>query len=52
MLNDVLPTDCETTAEMIAKYIYDKTKKDVPEGGKLKVCVSETPTSWVEYEDD
>jgi len=37
---------------MIAQHIYDKTKKELPEGVKLKVCVSETPNSWAEYEDD
>jgi len=51
-LNDVLPEGYETTAEMIAQYIYDKTQKEVPAGVKLKVCVSETPDSWVEYGDD
>ena len=50
-LNEVLPEGYETTAEMIAKYIYDKTKKQVPVGVQLKVAVSETPNSWVEYED-
>lgn len=52
VLNDVLSEGYETTAEMIAQYIYDKTKKDLPEGVKLKVAVSETPGSWAEYEDD
>jgi 6-pyruvoyltetrahydropterin/6-carboxytetrahydropterin synthase len=52
VLNEVLPPEYETTAEMIAQYIYDKTKKLLPEGVKLKVAVSETPSSWVEYEDD
>ena len=37
---------------MIAKYIYDETKKKLPEGVKIKVAVSETPNSWAEYEDD
>jgi 6-pyruvoyltetrahydropterin/6-carboxytetrahydropterin synthase len=37
---------------MIAKYIYDKTKKQLPDNVQLKVSVSETPNSWVEYEDD
>jgi 6-pyruvoyltetrahydropterin/6-carboxytetrahydropterin synthase len=37
---------------MIAQYIYDKTKKQVAEGARLKVAVSETPNSWMEYEDD
>ncbi|MGB3208638.1 MAG: 6-carboxytetrahydropterin synthase [Crinalium sp.] len=52
VLNEVLPEGYETTAEMIAKYIYDETKKRVPQGVQLKVAVSETPNSWVEYEDD
>lgn len=52
VLNEVLPEGYETTAEMIAQYIYEKTKKELPEGVKLKVCISETPNSWVEYEDD
>ena len=52
VLNDVLPEGYETTAEMIAQYIYDKTKKSLPDGIQLKVAVSETPNSWVEYEDD
>ncbi|UWU48123.1 hypothetical protein [Limnospira platensis] len=37
---------------MIAKFIYDETKKRVPEGVQLKVMVSETANSWVEYEDE
>ena len=52
ILNEVLPPEYETTAEMIAKYIYDETKKRVPPGVKLKVAVSETANSWVEYEDN
>lgn len=52
VLNEVLPPEYETTAEMIAQYIYDHTKLRLPEGVKLKVGVSETPSSWVEYEDD
>ena len=52
ILNEVMPPEYETTAEMIAKYIYDKTKKLLPTGIKLKVSVSETPNSWAEYEDE
>jgi len=37
---------------MIAQYIYDKTKKQLPLDVKLKVGVSEMPNSWAEYEDD
>ena len=52
VLNEVLPEGYETTAEMIAQYIYEKTKKQLPSDVKLKVAVSETPNSWAEYEDD
>jgi 6-pyruvoyltetrahydropterin/6-carboxytetrahydropterin synthase len=52
VLNEVLPAEYETTAEMIAKYIYDRTKAMLPEGVSLKIAVSETPNSWAEYEDD
>jgi len=51
-LNEVLPENYESTSEMIAQYIYEKTKKTLPEGIKLKVAVSESPNSWAEYEDD
>ena len=51
-LNEVLPDGYETTAEMIAQYIHEKTKTKFPDGVKLKVAVSETPNSWVEYTDD
>jgi 6-pyruvoyltetrahydropterin/6-carboxytetrahydropterin synthase len=37
---------------MIAQYIYEETKKRVPDDVWLKVVVSETPNSWVEYEGD
>jgi 6-pyruvoyltetrahydropterin/6-carboxytetrahydropterin synthase len=52
VLNDVLPEGYETTSEMIAQYIHEQTKKQLPEGVKLKVSVSETPNSWVEYDDE
>lgn len=51
VLNEIMPPEYETTAEMIAKYIYDETKKKLPPETQLKVHVSETPNSWVEYED-
>lgn len=51
VLNEVMPAEYETTAEMIAKFIYDKTKKMLPEGVALKVSISETPNSWAEYSD-
>ncbi|MGL5510781.1 MAG: 6-carboxytetrahydropterin synthase [Microcoleaceae cyanobacterium] len=37
---------------MIAKYIYDETKKRLSDDIKLKISVAETANSWVEYEDD
>ena len=52
VLNEVLPEEYEPTAEMIAQYIYDRTKEQVPDAVRLKVAVSETPNSWVEYEED
>jgi 6-pyruvoyltetrahydropterin/6-carboxytetrahydropterin synthase len=52
VLNDVLPPEYESTAEMIAKFIYDETKKRLPPAVQLKVAVSETPNSWAEYGDD
>jgi 6-pyruvoyltetrahydropterin/6-carboxytetrahydropterin synthase len=52
LLNEILPEGYETTAELIAKYIYDETLRRIPEGVLLKVTVWETPTSWVEYGDD
>lgn len=45
VLNEVLPKGYETTTEMIAQYIYDKTKKRLPLNVKLKVSVSKTPTT-------
>ena len=52
ILNEVMPENYDTTAEMIAQYIYEETKKRIPEGVELKVAVSETPNSWVEYEEE
>jgi 6-pyruvoyltetrahydropterin/6-carboxytetrahydropterin synthase len=51
-LNDLLPAGYATTAEMIAQFIYEKTKAMLPPDVQLKVAVAETPGSWVEYEDD
>ncbi|MBO9997674.1 MAG: 6-carboxytetrahydropterin synthase [Cyanobacteria bacterium SID2] len=51
VLNELLPKEYGTTAEEIARYLYDATKKRVPEGVTIKIRVSETPNSWVEYED-
>lgn len=52
VLNEVMPDKYETTAEMIAQYIHEKTCKMLPQHVKLKVSVSETPDSWAEYESD
>jgi 6-pyruvoyltetrahydropterin/6-carboxytetrahydropterin synthase len=52
VLNEVMPPEYETTAEMIAQYIHNATQARLPAGIKLKVCVSETPNSWAEYEED
>ncbi|MBK4730917.1 6-carboxytetrahydropterin synthase [Oxynema sp. CENA135] len=52
VLNEILPPEYDTTAEAIAQYIYHETKRRLPEGVELKVAVSETPNSWVEYEED
>ena len=52
VLNEVMPDNYETTAEMIAQYIHEKTCKMLPDHIKLKVSVSETPDSWAEYESD
>jgi 6-pyruvoyltetrahydropterin/6-carboxytetrahydropterin synthase len=51
-LNEILPAGYATTAEMIAKYIYDRTLTLLPPGIRLTVAVSETPNSWAEYSDD
>ena len=50
VLNEVMPPEYETTAEMIALYIHEKTRDRLPENVRLKVAVSETPNSWAEYE--
>lgn len=52
LLNEVLPPEYETTAEMIAKFIHDKTKTMLPPEVKLRVAVSETPNSWASYGED
>lgn len=51
VLNEVLPEGYDTTAEMLAQFIYEKTKKQLPPEVSIKVAVSETANSWVEYED-
>jgi 6-pyruvoyltetrahydropterin/6-carboxytetrahydropterin synthase len=40
-----------TTAERIAEYIHQETKKRIPSGIELEVTVWETETSWVSYTD-
>lgn len=52
VLNELLPPDYATTAEMIAKYIYDRTKAELPQEIQVKVMVSESPHSWAEYGDE
>lgn len=44
-LNDVLPGP--TTAEFIAKYLYDKAKAMWPQ--TVAVRISETTRTWAEY---
>lgn len=46
-LNDVL--SCKTTAENIAKWLYDWAKEKWPQ--VVAVRVSETPNTWAEYRD-
>lgn len=46
-LNDIIPG--LTTAERIAEYIHQETKRRIPDGIELTVTVWETPNSWVEY---
>lgn len=48
-LNDLIPV--ATTAERIAEYIHQETKRRIPSGIELVVTVWETPNSWVEYMD-
>jgi 6-pyruvoyltetrahydropterin/6-carboxytetrahydropterin synthase len=48
-LNDLMPG--VTSAERIAEFIHNETKKRIPESISLKVTVWETPNSWVEYTD-
>ena len=40
-----------TTAERIAEYIHQETKKRIPSRIELEVTVWETETSWVSYTD-
>ncbi|MDR2954244.1 MAG: 6-carboxytetrahydropterin synthase QueD [Prevotella sp.] len=47
-LNDILPFN--PTAEMMAKYLYDVFKKDIPE--LYAIEVSETPKTTAIYEAD
>ncbi|CAN5248902.1 6-carboxytetrahydropterin synthase QueD [soil metagenome] len=49
VLNDIIPV--ATTAERIAEFIHNETKKRIPADIDLHVTVWETETSWVEYTD-
>ena len=49
-LNDIL--DVPSTAERIAEYIHNETKKRIPSDIELVVTVWETQDNWVEYSDD
>ena len=49
VLNDLMQEN--TTAERIAEYINQETKKRIPSGIELEVTVWETETSWVSYTD-
>ena len=48
-LNQVLSVS--TTAERIAEFIHQETKRRIPAEIELTVTVWETPNSWVEYTD-
>ncbi len=50
ILNDILPVS--TTAERIAEFIYNETKKRIPAEIELKITVWETDNSWVVYSDE
>ena len=49
VLNDLMQEN--TTAERIAEFIHQETKKNIPSGIELEVTVWETETSWVSYTD-
>ena len=49
VLNDLMQEN--TTAERIAEYIHQETKKRIPSGIELEVTVWETETAWVSYTD-
>jgi len=49
-LNDVMETG-DTTAEVIAKWIYNYTKEQLHNEINLTVAVSETPGNWAEFAD-
>lgn len=50
VLNDLMQEN--TTAERIAEYIHQETKKRIPSDIELEVTVWETETSWVSYTDN
>jgi len=49
VLNNLM--EVNTTAERIAEFIHQETKKRIPADIDLTVTVWETETSWVEYTD-
>lgn len=49
VLNDKLPPGLPPTAEVLARYLCEETRKRVPADVELTVTVWETPSSWVEY---
>jgi 6-pyruvoyltetrahydropterin/6-carboxytetrahydropterin synthase len=49
VINDLIPVS--TTAERIAEYIHQETRKRIPAEIQLTVTVWETPDSWVDYTD-
>ena len=52
ILNEVMPPEYETTAEMIAQYIYDKTKAMLSPDISLTIAISESSNAWAYYGDD
>src|SRR5699024_9162453 len=46
-LNDVMPM--KTTAENIAKFIYNKCRYELGINETIEVAVSETPKTWARY---
>lgn len=46
-LNDVLGSSLATTAENLARFVFEKWRGDIPQ--LVAVRVSETPKTWSEY---